>query len=44
MLSVRREITHALAIDSCLKKVGKESGVSKGIVRGFTGNEDLHSS
>ena len=33
-----------MAIDACLKKVREEVRVSKGIIRGFTRNKDLHSS
>ena len=35
---------HTLAIDACLEKIREEVRVSKGIVRGFTRKEDLHSS
>jgi len=41
---VRRTSLHTLTIGACLKEVRKEVRVSKGIVRGFTRNKDLHSS
>jgi len=37
------ELGEGLAIDARLKKVRKDVRVSKGIVRGFTRNKDLHS-